>query len=77
MTTLKGFLNGIEWKEVDGPIAGGGQIVVYPIAGKHSKAEVDEVVKSLKPLNRPILVDYGIGLMALGGIDLTADSGGI
>ena len=51
--------------------------MVYPIAGEHSKAEVDEVVKTLKPLNRPILVDYGIGLMALGGIDLTADSGGI
>jgi hypothetical protein len=68
MVLLNGFLKGIEWKELDRtPITGGkGQIILFPKVGQHSAELVKEVVKELKALNRPILVDWSSGVLDIG-----------
>ena len=67
MVLLKGFVKGIEWKELDRtPLPGcQGMVLLYPNCEEHSADLVDLAISELKQLNRPIFVDYGMGLIQL------------
>ena len=65
MVLLKGFSNGIEWRELDkSPITGGrGMILMYPNTEEHPNELVEDALRDLQHLNRPIFVDYGMGII--------------
>ena len=65
MVLLRGFSKGIEWKELDrSPITGGrGMVLMYPNTEEHPNELVEEALTDLQHLNRPIFIDYGMGII--------------